>query len=67
ETPLERGIMREARRHRDGLAETRDGREQLVTLLTRRLCEAGFARPAARHDALLATTRFTWPVETEAV
>ena len=65
ETPLERGIMREAQRQRAARAGT-DG-EQLVALLTRRLCEAVFASPSPRTEALFATTRINWPVETEAV
>jgi hypothetical protein len=65
ETPLERGIMREAQRQR--AARTEGDGEQLVSLLTRRLCEAVFAAPAGRREALFATTGANWPVETEAL
>jgi hypothetical protein len=65
ETSLERGIMSEANRQRSTVRPS-DG-EQLVSAVTRRLCEAVFARPALRDELHLATTRPAWTVDTEAV
>ena len=66
ETPLERGIMSEAARQRDGHTGSSADGEQLVSLVTRRLCEA-VLRPGSRYETLLATSRLAWSVDTEAV
>jgi hypothetical protein len=67
ETPLERGIMHEAQRQRTTHANAPSDGEQLISLVTRRLCEAVFARPASRTDPLLATVRLAWSIDTETV